>query len=534
MNKVLSLAVILALSSASDEFSDNNLNGLSKVREDLKKAGHFVAEHPQIITSAAKILAHDDEIADSELNAKDVFKKIGKGLLTGLKIVGKVLDDETADHELNALSKVESGVKKAAGYIAQHPEVVSTVAGMIAKKDDEITDYELNVLSKIKEDLKKAGHFVGEHPEIITTGAKIATKLIKDDEVANDDELFGKLLLHPHIDTIVRPHTVLFDDDEVADSELNAKDVFKKIGKGLLTGLKIAGKLLDDESADHELNVLHRPVTTLPIHHAQPIFVDDEIADSELNAKDVFKKIGKGLLTGLKIAGKLLDDETADHELFVDLIRPLQTVPHHTRPVVYDDEEIADSELNAKDVFKKIGKGLLTGLKIAGKLLDDETADHELNVLSKIKEEAKKAGHFVAEHPQVITTGAKITTKFMKDDELFSHDQTHHHESIKKAQRDVKNAAEILKKLHNHHERRNGTHHDSLQNLGELLHEGHQLHNQHHRNHTVSAKPFQIEQVHDNSLSIKDKLKKAADWVGDHPGVISESAKAAKILRGKK
>jgi len=413
MNKVLSVAVLLALSTASDDFSDNSLNVFSKIKDDLKKAGHFVAEHPQIITTAAKILARDDEFADTELNFKDF------------------------------VHKVEGGVQKTAGFVADHPELVSTIAKIIAKKDDEITDDELSFLSKVKEDLKKAGNFVAEHPQIITTGAKIATKLIKHD----DEELFK--IPKPKVDIGVH-------FDEAADAELNAKDVLKKVGSGLLTGAKIASKFLDDEVAEDELLInsysSYDPLTvTVPSYGGAPA----------------------------------------------------STYQSYTGPTIIH-RRYDDNELNAKDVFKKIGSGLLTGAKIASKFLNDEAADEELFKIPKPQLDVKV--HF-------------------DDEELFAHahrNQTQQHEAVKKTQRDVKHASEILRKLHNIHHQRNGTHHDSLSNLGQLLHEGRQIH---HKNAT---------QVHDHNLSIKDKLKKAFNWVGDHPQVISEAAKAAQILKGKK
>lgn len=68
---------------------------------------------------------------------------------------------------------------------------------------------------------------------------------------------------------------------------------------------------------------------------------------------------------------------------------------------------------------------------------------------------------------------------------------------------------------------------DSLSSLGGLLKEGKKI------QPSKRPQPAKIQEVQDNNLSIKDKLKGAANWIGDHPQVITEAAKTYKVLKGK-
>jgi len=92
MKKALTFAALssLALSSDFSQFSDDELNFIKNIGNGLKKAGEFVAHNPQIITTAIKILALEDELED------DHFTMLGLGFLKdiiGLKKLKSMLKD---------------------------------------------------------------------------------------------------------------------------------------------------------------------------------------------------------------------------------------------------------------------------------------------------------------------------------------------------------------------------------------------------------------------------------------------------------
>jgi len=72
MKKIITFAALagLAFSSQFETLSDNELNLLRNIGNGLKKAGEFIAKHPEIITTTIKILALEDVLEDNELFTK--------------------------------------------------------------------------------------------------------------------------------------------------------------------------------------------------------------------------------------------------------------------------------------------------------------------------------------------------------------------------------------------------------------------------------------------------------------------------------
>lgn len=111
-----------------------------------------------------------------------------------------------------------------------------------------------------------------------------------------------------------------------------------------------------------------------------------------------------------------------------------------------------------------------------------------------------------------------------------------HTEPIKQAQKDAKDRAEMIRRLTK--DQKNGVLHD-FPLLEQLIKEGRTLAHEAKAQRTqkkpqVHDNNLFIEEVQDNDLSLKDKVKGAVNWVGDHPQVISEGAKAIRTLRGGK
>ncbi len=242
-------------------------------------------------------------------------------------------------------------------------------------------------------------------------------------------------------------------------------------------------------------------------------YVDDEFfveqADNELN---FFKKIGNGLKKAgqfvvshpqiITTAAKFLDDND-DEFVYASALR---ADDYDDQYFAADDEFYADEqddEFYAED----------------DEFFVDEQADHELNFFKKIGNGLKKAGQFVVSHPQIITTAAKFLDDnddefYAEDDEFFVDEQADHELNFYKK---IGNGKYIEQKPVTQ---------DSLSSLGNLLKEGKKV--------QLPKRPVKIQEVQDNNLSFKDKLKGAANWIGDHPQVITEAAKTYKTLRGGK
>jgi len=73
MKKILTFTALstLAFSTEIEEIADYEFNFLKSIGNGLKKAGQFVVQHPQIITTAVKILALEDMLDDDNLLVLD-------------------------------------------------------------------------------------------------------------------------------------------------------------------------------------------------------------------------------------------------------------------------------------------------------------------------------------------------------------------------------------------------------------------------------------------------------------------------------
>jgi len=444
MQKALTIAAIASLSLASDVMEDNQLGFFKTLGNDIKKAGQFVVQHPQIITTAVKILAVDDEISENELNffstlANDA-KKAGNFVVQHPELIKTAVqilhhDDEISENELNFFKSLGNGIKKAANFVIEHPQVVSTASKILAR-DDEIGDDELNFWSSLKTDVKKAGEFVVQHPQIVTTAVKI---LAKDDEIEN---------------------------------ELN---IFKSIGNGLKKAgqfvvqhpqvITTAAKFLDDEQMAIYDPTVYNPIKPrIPIYRPTPTFPERPIlafSDEELNILSTIKKDAK----------KAGEFAVSHPELVVKAVEIVKSLSHH------DDE--VDDELN---LFKSIGNGL------------------------------KKAGQFVVSHPQVITTAAKFLDD--EDEELFS---------LGKA---VKNVAHVAGKVG--HIAKDGL------NVYKDIQTGNYVGAIKHGVQTVKdVKHHDDEELfnlHNVIHKVEDGAKKGVHYVEDHPEVIKQAVELVKIL----
>jgi len=241
MNKTIALAAIAALAMGSEQFGENELNVFKSIGNGLKKAGHFVAEHPQVITTAAKILAHDDE---------ELF------------------------NIHSALHKVEDGAKKAGHYVAEHPEVINQAIQILKnfKHDDEELFNIHNIVHKTEEGVKKAEHYVYDHRHQIEQGAKKAVDYIQQHpEVVNkaieiiknlrhhdDEELF-------HLGKVV--HNVAHAVGKVEHIAKDGMNLYKDVQTGNIAGAFNHGKAVvndvkhikhDDEELFNIHDAIHK------------------------------------------------------------------------------------------------------------------------------------------------------------------------------------------------------------------------------------------------------------------------------------
>jgi len=195
---------------------DEELNAVSKIKEDAKKAANFVSEHPELVIKAIEILQnlhHHDE----ELNFSGFMKKVGKEAKNGIEYVAehpqivtqasKFLAHDDDDEFFN----LQEGVEKAGKFIVEHPEVVKQVE----QKVEEIIHRYKGHKDLLKQDAKKALDYVTQHPEVI----KQVTQLVKNLAQHNDDELFAEPI-YPIIKKTPKKEKFLGADDE--DNELSA------------------------------------------------------------------------------------------------------------------------------------------------------------------------------------------------------------------------------------------------------------------------------------------------------------------------
>ena len=480
MQKALTIAAIASLSLASEAMEDNQLNIFKTLGNDIKKAGQFVVSHPQIITTAVKILAKDDEMTENELNfwgtiATDA-KKAGNFVVqhpelinTAVKILHR--DDEVNDDELNFFKSLGNGIKKAANFVIEHPQVISTASKILAR-DDEIGDDELNFWGSLKTDVKKAGEFVVQHPQIVTTAVKI---LAKDDEIENELNIFKSIgngvkkagqfvVSHPQIITTAAK---FLDDEEMA---IYDPTVYDPIFGSTKPRFPI------------------RPTPTFP---ERPIYI--AFSDEELNILSTIKKDAK----------KAAEYAVSHPELVVKAVDLVKSISHH------DDDEL--------NIFKSIGNGL------------------------------KKAGQFVVSHPQIITTAAKFLDDEEADQELFNLGKT-----ISKVGHVAKDGLNVYKNVQSGNYI--GAIKSGVQTVKDVKHHDDEelfnLHNVVHKAeegvkkgvHYVEAHPEVVKQAvelvkilakHDDEVddelnvfkSIGNGLKKAGQFVVSHPQIITTAAK---------
>jgi hypothetical protein len=167
---------------------DEELNVVSKIKEDAKKAAEFVSEHPELVLKAIEIiknLKHHDE----ELNFSGFIKKVGKEAKKGVEFVAEhpqimTQASKFLAHDDDEYFNVQEGVEKAGKFIVEHPEVVKQVE----QKVEEIINKYKGHKNLLKQDAKKSLDYVAQHPEVI----KQVSQLVKNLAQHDDDELFAE------------------------------------------------------------------------------------------------------------------------------------------------------------------------------------------------------------------------------------------------------------------------------------------------------------------------------------------------------
>jgi hypothetical protein len=300
MQKALAIAAIATLAMGSEDLAaENELNFFKTIGNGLKKAGTFVIEHPKIITTAAKILAVDDEelfslhnaIHKAEEGVKKAEKKAVEYVAQHPEVVREAIEIlknlKHDDEELFHLGKVVHNVAHAVGkveHIAKDGlQVVKDVQtgnyvgaiqhGIKTVKDVKHDDEELfnihNAIHHAEEGVKKAEHYVYDHRHQIENGAKKAVNYVAEhpEVVKQAIEILKNLKQHDDEELFNLGKTIHNVAHTVGKVEHIAKDglnVYKDVQTGNYIGAIQHGvqtvkdvKHHDDEELFHLGNLIH-------------------------------------------------------------------------------------------------------------------------------------------------------------------------------------------------------------------------------------------------------------------------------------
>jgi hypothetical protein len=423
MHKALAIAAIATLAMGSEDLAaENELNFFKSIGNGLKKAGTFVIQHPKIITTAAKILAVDDE---------ELFSL----------------------H--NAIHKAEEGVKKAekkaVEYVAQHPEVVREAIEILKnlKHDDEELFHLGKTLHNVAHAVGKVEHIAKDGLQVVKdvqTGNYVGAiqhgiKTVKD--VKHDDEELFNIhnAIHHAEEGVKKAEHYVYDHrhqiENGAKKAVNYVAEHPEVVKKAIEILKNLKQQHDDEELFNLGKTIHN------VAHA--------VGKVEHIAKDglqVVKDVQTGNYIGAIQHGvqTVKDVKHHDDEELFSLGKTVHNVAHAVGKV----EHVAKDGLN---VYKDIQTGNYIGAIQHGvqtvkdaKKHDDEELFSLHNAIHKAEEGVKKAEHYVYDHRQQIADGAKKAVNY-----------AHEHPEV------VKQAIEILKSLKHHDD-------DELFNLGKTVH----------------------------------------------------------------
>jgi len=371
MQKALAIAAIATLAMGSEDLAaENELNFFKSIGNGLKKAGQFVIQHPQIITTAAKILAVDDEelfslhnaihkaeegVKKAEKKAVDYVNQHPEVVREAIEILKNLKHD---DEELFHLGKVVHNVAHAVGkvehiakdglqvvkdvqtgnYIGAVQHGIKTVKDV--KHDDEelfnIHDaihraeqgvkvaehYVYDHRHQIENGAKKAVNYVAEHPEVV----KQAIEILKNLKQHDDEELF-------HLGKVV--HNVAHAVGKVEHIAKDGLQVVKDVQTGNYIGAVQHGikTVKDVKHDDEELFNIHNA-----IHK-----VEDGVKKAEHYVYDHRQQIADG-------AKKAINYAHEHPEVVREAIEILKNLRHH------DDEELFHLGKVVHNVAHAVGK----------------------------------------------------------------------------------------------------------------------------------------------------------------------------------
>jgi bacterioferritin-associated ferredoxin len=412
MKKAVTLLALATVAMSNGvEFSDDELNFFKNIGNGLKKAGQFVVSHPQIITTAVKILALEDE-NDAELfHLKDLIHKIEKGA------------EFVKDHpELIKDGKHIAVDVKSHDYKQLISDSIKTLQDL-GFEDEELFHFK-DLIKTIGKDVKKGADFVHSHPSVIGDAKNLihdiknkdighlikdGVKTYKDIRQHDDDEELFKLkeLLHKIGGGIkkgadfVAGHPALIGDGKNLIKDIKNKDFGHLIKDGIKTYKDI--KQHDDEELFKFRDLIHDIKKGADFVHAHPQIIPDSVHIVKDIKTHQYKHLPHDVLQTLKDAG--FDDE----ELFKfkDAIKKIgggikkgaDFIAGH--PAVIGDAKNLIKDVKNKDIGHLIKDGIKT-YKDIKQHDDDEELFKLKDLLHKIGGGIKKGADFVAGHPALI------------------------------------------------------------------------------------------------------------------------------------
>jgi len=432
MKKAVTLIALASVAMATEigDFHDNNLNIFKKIGGGLKKAGQWIGKHPEVITTAIKILALEDQVDNELFSFKDLAKK-GKEKAHKIEEQIKKLKELAAQHPelvekvkelLNKYKDTKTGtkVKKVADFIKKlHGHKVQTVE----HDDDEL--HIRDFIHRVTEGVKKGAHFVKDHPHVVKDTVTIAKDIknkdykqaisdtikalqdlgFEDEELFvefNDEELFNfNDFIHQAQKGIefVQEHPAILGDGLEIYNDIKTHQ-FKKLPSDIIKTLKDLG--FEDEE----------------------LFVDIEFDDDELfNFKNFLNNVKKG-------AKKGIDFLKGHPELIKDGVNIAKDIKGHKYGQLIKDGVEAYKHLGFEDeeLFVEFDDEFFADEELFVELGDDEFfADDELFNIKKaggaIKNGVKKGVGFVKKHPEIIKDGVNIAKdiKGRKYGQLIKH-----------------------------------------------------------------------------------------------------------------
>jgi hypothetical protein len=517
MKKAVTLLALASVAMSNGiEFADDELNFFKNIGNGLKKAGQFVVQHPQIITTAVKILALEDE-QDMELfKIKDLIHKIEKGV------------EFVKDHpELVGDSKHMIKDVKTHDYKQLISDSIKTLQDL-GFEDEELFHFK-DLVHTIGKDIKKGADFVHSHPSVIGD----AKNLIKD---------------------------------------VKNKDIGHLIKDGIKTYKDI--KQHDDEELFKFKDLIHDVQKGIHFVHEHPAIINDGIHIAKDLKTHQYKQLPHDVVQALKDAG--FDDEELFsfgkffHSVKEGVSKGVNFVKSH--PAVIGDAKNLIKDVKNKDIGHLIKDGFKTYKDI--KQHDDEELFSFKDAAHKVGHAVSQGAHFVKDHPALIKDGVNIgrdiasknVPKLIKDGFKTYHDIKQHDDeelfNINQLGHLIKDGANIVKDVKNKdfgHLIQDGfkTYKDIKQHdddelfnigkVGNLIKDGaHLVKDVKNKDigHLIKdgVKTFHDIKQHDDDelFNIKDlvhkvekDVKKGAEFVQGHPQVIPDAIHIVKDIKNK-